>query len=81
MGPRVSSWTAPSQMPSPGGGRPIAEAIDAAIAGFDAKRSSQKVIVLMTDGESHEGDTSAAARRAAEQGVVVYTHRHRLPGR
>ena len=54
-------------------GTAIAEAIDAAIAGFDAKRSSQKVIVLMTDGESHEGDTSAAARRAAEQGVVVYT--------
>ena len=54
-------------------GTAIPEAIDAAIAGFDAKRPSQKVIVLMTDGESHEGDASAAARRAAEQGVVVYT--------
>ncbi len=53
-------------------GTAIAEAIDAAIAGFDDKRPSQKVIVLMTDGESHEGNVAAAAQRAAEQGVVIY---------
>ena len=54
-------------------GTAIAEAIDAAIAGFDDKRPSQKVVVLMTDGESHEGDVAAAAQRAVEQGIVVYT--------
>ena len=54
-------------------GTAIPEAIDAAIAGFDTRRPSQKVIVLLTDGESHEGDAAAAALRAAEQGIVVYT--------
>jgi Ca-activated chloride channel family protein len=32
-----------------------------------------KVVVLMTDGEDHEGDPVAAARALAEAGVRVYT--------
>ena len=54
-------------------GTVIAEAIDAAVRGFDDKRPSQKVLVVLTDGEDHEGDPVAAAARAADSGVIVYT--------
>ena len=49
-----------------------AEPIDAAVRGFDDKRPSQKVLVVLTDGEDHEGDPVAAAARAADSGVIVY---------
>ena len=54
-------------------GTVIAEAIDAAVQGFDDQRPSQRVLVVLTDGEDHEGDPVAAAARAAESGVIVYT--------
>ena len=44
-----------------------------AMAGFDMSRPSQKVIVLITDGEDHGGDALAMAEMAAEQGVMLYT--------
>ena len=54
-------------------GTAIAEAIDSAVRGFDDQRPSQKVLVVLTDGEGHEGDPVAAAERAADSGVIVYT--------
>ena len=54
-------------------GTVIAEAIETAMAGFSTERESQKVIVIMTDGENHEGDPITAAREAAGQGAVIYT--------
>ena len=54
-------------------GTVIAEAIETAMGGFSTEREHQKVIVIMTDGESHEGDPIAAARQAAAEGVVIYT--------
>ena len=54
-------------------GTVIGEAIETAMGGFSDQRVSQKVIVIMTDGENHEGDPVAAARLAAEQGAVIYT--------
>ena len=54
-------------------GTVIAEAIEVAMAGFSSERESQKVIVIMTDGENHEGDPVSAARHARRQGAVVYT--------
>ena len=54
-------------------GTVIAEAIDAAVRGFDEQRLSQKVLVVLTDGEDHEGDPVAAAKRAADSGVIVFT--------
>jgi Ca-activated chloride channel family protein len=54
-------------------GTVIAEAIETAMAGFSTERETQKVIVIMTDGENHEGDPVSAARQAAEQGAVIYT--------
>ena len=54
-------------------GTVIAEAIETAMAGFSTEREHQKVIVIMTDGENHEGDPITAARDAAGQGAVIYT--------
>ena len=54
-------------------GTVIAEAIETAMGGFSNERESQKIIVIMTDGENHEGDPIAAARQAAAEGVVIYT--------
>jgi Ca-activated chloride channel family protein len=54
-------------------GTAIGDAIRTAMAGFDANRSSQKVIVLITDGEDHEGDALTTAQMAAEQGIMIYT--------
>lgn len=54
-------------------GTVIEEAIRTALTGFSEERASQKIIVIMTDGENHEGDPIAAARQAAEEGAVVYT--------
>ena len=54
-------------------GTAIAEAIEVAMQGFNEERATQKVIVLLTDGENHEGDTLAAAEEAAAQGIIIYT--------
>ena len=54
-------------------GTVIAEAIDTALSGFSTEREHQKIIVIMTDGESHEGDAIAAAKEAAAEGAVIFT--------
>lgn len=53
-------------------GTKIADAIRTAMQGFDPNLASQKVIVIVTDGENHEDDPVAAAQDAAAQGVIVY---------
>lgn len=54
-------------------GTVIGDAIRAATESFDEKLPSQKVLVLMTDGEDVETDPLSAARDAAEAGVLIYT--------
>ena len=54
-------------------GTVISEAIGTAMGGFNDLRVSQKVIIILTDGENHEGDPVEAARQAAEEGAVIYT--------
>ena len=54
-------------------GTVVAEAIETAMSGFSTEREHQKVIVIMTDGESHEDDPIAAARQAVGQGAVIFT--------
>ncbi len=53
-------------------GTVIGEAIGTAMGGFNDQRVSQKVIIIMTDGENHEGDPVEAARQAAAEGAVLY---------
>ena len=58
-------------------GTVIGEAIGTAMTGFSDKRESRKVIVVMSDGESHEEEAAVdpieAARQAARDGAVIYT--------
>ncbi len=54
-------------------GTNIGDAIRTAMTGFDTNRSSQKVVVLITDGENLEGDALAMARQAVNRGVLIYT--------
>jgi Ca-activated chloride channel family protein len=54
-------------------GTAIGDAVRTAMSGFDMARTSQKVIVLITDGEDHGGDAVAMAEMAAEQGIMLYT--------
>ncbi len=53
-------------------GTAIAEAIRVATAAFESSERRYKVLILITDGEDHEGDVEAAARAAASEGVVIH---------
>jgi Ca-activated chloride channel homolog len=54
-------------------GTVIGDAIRTATAAFDPRLASQKVLVVMTDGEDVESDPLAAAKEAADKGVMIYT--------
>lgn len=54
-------------------GTVIGDAIRTAALGFDATLSSQKVLIVMTDGEDHETDPIAAAQELVDDGVLIYT--------
>jgi Ca-activated chloride channel family protein len=53
-------------------GTALAEAIRVALSGFPEQRATSRVILLLTDGEGHEGEPLVAAQDAAEQGVVIH---------
>jgi len=57
----------------PKGGTALARAIDAALEGFEGRQGQQQALILITDGEDHDGDVKEAAARAAERGVKIYT--------
>ncbi len=50
-------------------------AIEAAMSGFNEERASQKVIILLTDGEANEftDNVLPMAQEAGEQGMIIYT--------
>lgn len=54
-------------------GTAIARAITMSMEAFRSRERKYKVLVLLTDGEDHEADPVAAARAAAEEGVVIHT--------
>ncbi len=57
----------------PNPGTDIAAAITRAMESFDFQEGTTKVIILITDGESTEGDAFEAAEEAARKGVLIYT--------
>ncbi|MGD9763676.1 MAG: VWA domain-containing protein [Candidatus Binatia bacterium] len=57
----------------PRGGTALARAIDASLEGFEARQGRYEALILITDGEDHEGDVKAAAARAAERSVKIFT--------
>ncbi len=54
-------------------GTAIADAVRAAMTGFDTARDGQKVVVVISDGEDRESDAEAAAGEASDAGIVVFT--------
>jgi Ca-activated chloride channel family protein len=52
-------------------GTAIADAIRLAIASFPEKKGFYKVIILVTDGEDHEGKIVEAAEEAAKEGIKI----------
>jgi Ca-activated chloride channel family protein len=53
-------------------GTALEEAIHISQSGFPAGLASNRIILLLTDGEGHEGDPVSAAQAAAEDGVTIY---------
>jgi Ca-activated chloride channel homolog len=58
-------------VPQPG--TAVATAINLAIKSFDFKTATQKVIVVITDGEDHEGDVTEAVNDAVSKNLKIYT--------
>ena len=53
-------------------GTDIGGAINLAIKSFTPKEGVGRAIIIITDGENHEGGAEDAARAAAEKGMLVY---------
>jgi Ca-activated chloride channel homolog len=60
-----------NSVPQPG--TAIASAINLALKSFDKSVSTQKAIILITDGEDHQGDINKAVSDAVSMGVKIYT--------
>jgi Ca-activated chloride channel family protein len=56
----------------PVGGTALAEAIDTALKAFK-EGDNYKVLVLFSDGEDHDSEAVAAAKRAADEGMRIFT--------
>jgi len=54
-------------------GTAIGKALAQAMLSFSGESDRSRAIILITDGENHEDDALAAAERAAEQGIRIYT--------
>ncbi|MBN2134860.1 MAG: VWA domain-containing protein, partial [Acidobacteria bacterium] len=61
----------PDVIPVPG--TDIAGAIIQAVDAFKTSGKNSKVLVLMTDGETHTENTREAVAKAAEKGIIIYT--------
>ena len=54
-------------------GTAVGRALEQAMLSFSSQSEQSRVIVLITDGENHEDDAVEVARKAAAQGVRIYT--------
>ena len=61
----------PDLVPVPG--TDLGQAIEVALDGFGEPGERNRQLVVITDGEDHEGAIDAAVERAADEGVRVYT--------
>ena len=57
----------------PKGGTALTAALDASLEAFEGRQGNHQALVLITDGEDHEGKVKEAAKRAADRGVKIYT--------
>jgi Ca-activated chloride channel family protein len=61
----------PNLIPIPG--TAISQAISASRKAFKVEEKKYKVLILITDGEDHEGNAVEEAEKAAKEGIVIYT--------
>ncbi|MFZ0392164.1 MAG: VWA domain-containing protein [Calditrichia bacterium] len=61
----------PGMIPRPG--TAVASAIQTAMDSYVEKEIKNKVLILITDGEDHEGEPLETAKEAAKEGVIIYT--------
>jgi len=54
-------------------GTDLAKTIEVALAAFDQRPGAERVLLIISDGETHEEDPREAAQRAAENDVTIYT--------
>jgi Ca-activated chloride channel family protein len=54
-------------------GTAIGDAIDLSREMFDSGSDKNKALVIITDGEDHEGNLSTALATAVDQGITIYT--------
>lgn len=54
-------------------GTAISSAINLAVKSFDYKSSTEKVVIVITDGEDHEGDVMKSVEDAVDKGIKIYT--------
>ncbi len=53
-------------------GTALERALQVAMDGFPEERVTHRVILLLTDGEGHEGEPRSAAEDAAEDGITIH---------
>ena len=70
------STISPKDIPSQG--TAIGEAIELGMGSFDDNKHS-KAIIIITDGENHEGNATESATAASQMGITVYTIGMGLP--
>ncbi|CAN2045374.1 Ca-activated chloride channel homolog [Candidatus Magnetomoraceae bacterium gMMP-1] len=56
----------------PVSGTDLGDAIDVALASFDKKSATDKVILLITDGEDNEGRGFEAGQKAADEDIKIF---------
>lgn len=56
-------------------GTAIADALNTAFAAFkdDGKEKKSKVVIVISDGEDHEGDVEKVVEEAKKKGIIVYS--------
>lgn len=56
----------------PQGGTSISSAIKEALRGYEGGEKKYKVLIVITDGEYHEGDPQKAAEEARKAGIAIF---------
>ncbi|MFH1752899.1 MAG: VWA domain-containing protein, partial [Candidatus Omnitrophota bacterium] len=56
----------------PKGGTSISSAVAEALKSYEGGMNKYKVLVIITDGEDHEGDSTRLAREAEREGIKIF---------
>jgi Ca-activated chloride channel family protein len=54
-------------------GTALADAIKQSTSAFNSKTKKHKVMIIISDGEDHQGEAIEAAKKATDEGIVIYT--------